>query len=199
MTGVAVLLLGTAGLARSRVLALAAAAMLAVAASGVRMRAVDSQVVVPGDIASLGLPCRTTIDGEVEDIRRTTQRTAILLRARAVDNGVVRRRVRGRVRLTARCSFPKLRPGDAVRAATTLRVPRGFANPGSFDIVGHLARRGIRAIGSVWQCEDLERRPRPTRGIAVRLARWRARFARAMGSAVTHTWAAVWRESVHGA
>jgi competence protein ComEC len=198
LTAAAVLLLGAARLARSRVLALTAAAVLAVAAGGARMRAVDSQVFPAGDVATLGLPCRTTIDGEVEDVRRTAERTIVLLRALAVDDGVVRGPVRGRVRLTARCALAKLRAGDAVRAATTLRAPRGFANPGSFDIVGHLARRGIRAIGSVWQCEDLERRPRPTRGIAVRLARWRERLARAIGRAVPPPRAAVLRALVLG-
>ena len=149
LTAAAVLLLGAARLARSRVLALTAAAVLAVAAGGARMRAVDSQVLPAGDVATLGLPCRTTIDGEVEDVRRTPERTIVLLRALAVDDGVVRGPVRGRVRLTARCALAKLRAGDAVRAATTLRAPRGFANPGSFDIVGHLARRltsGIREL-----------------------------------------------------
>ena len=152
LTAAAVLLLGAAGLARSRVLALAAAAVLAVAAGGARVRAVDPRVLAPGDVASLGLPRRTTIDGEVEDVRRTRERTVVLLRALAVDDGVARRRVRGRVRLTARCPLAKLRAGDGVRAATTLRAPRGFANPGSFDIVWHLARRyalGIRGLGLI--------------------------------------------------
>jgi competence protein ComEC len=198
VTGVAILLLAAARVARSQALAVAAAGVLAVAAGGARMRVVDPQVFAPGDVASLGLPYRTTIEGEVEDVRRTTERAVVLLRARAVDDGVVRRRVRGRVRLTARCSLPKLRAGDAVRAATTLRAPRGFANPGSFDIVGHLARRGIRVVGSVWQCERLERLPRPTRGVGVRLARWRERLARVIGRAVPPPRAAVLRALVLG-
>ena len=57
-----------------------------------------------------------------------------------------------------------------VRADSTLRVPRGFANPGSFDIAGHLARRGIRVVGSVWDSTRVERIPRRTRGVAMRLS-----------------------------
>src|SRR5262249_37709160 len=50
----------------------------------------------------------------------------------------------------------------------------------------------------VWQCERLERLPRPTRGIGVRLARWRARLARAIGPAVPPPRAAVLRALVPG-
>ena len=198
LAGAAMLLFGAACLRPRRGVALAAVAVLAVAAGGVRMRAVDSRPFAADDVAALGRPHPATIDGEVEDIRRAAGRTVVLLRALAVDDGAARRRVHGLVRLTARCDLPKLRAGDVVRAATTLRAPRGFANPGSFDIAAHLARRGIRAIGSVWQCERLERLPRPTRGIGVRLARWRERLARAIGRAVPSPRAAVLRALVLG-
>src|SRR5262249_3011953 len=46
--------------------------------------------------------------------------------------------------------------------------------------VGYLARRGIRAVGSVWDAERLERIPRRTRGVMMRLNRWGGPPARAI-------------------
>jgi predicted membrane metal-binding protein len=184
---------------RTRFLALAAVAVLAAAAGRAGLPPPDPLALGPDDVGAVILPLHTTIEGEVADIRRgMTSRSIILLRAAAIDDGGVRRRVGGLVRLTAGCQLPKLRAGDVLRAETTLRAPRGFANPGSFDVTGHLARRGVRVIASVWRCELLVRLPRPTRNLAVRLARWRERLARGIARDVPAPRAGVLRALVLG-
>src|SRR5262249_54713667 len=155
------------------------------AASAWALRAVDAPALPPDHVARLVLPVRTTLTGDVEEIRRGPRgRAVILLRAAEVVLGGVPRSVSGRVRVTVRGRLPKLRAGDRLRARTTLRVPRNFANPGSFDVRGHLARRGIWATASVWDARRLERLPRRTRGVVMRLRRWRERLGRAIARAV---------------
>jgi competence protein ComEC len=171
-------LAGVACWRRTPVLGLAAVAVLAAAAGSAGLPVPDRLALGPDHADAVILPLRTTIQGEVAEIRGTTSRSIILLRGVAVDDGRVHRPIDGLVRLTAGCQLPKLRAGDVLRAETTLRAPRGFANPGSFDVTGHLARRGVRVIASVWRCERLVRVPRPTQNLAVRLARWRERLAR---------------------
>ena len=146
LAGVGAVLAVVAGVRRHRVLALAAVAVLAASAGRARLDSVDGPAAsAAGDVGALALPLATTLEGEVADVRHLAgPRAVVLLRALSVDDGGTRRRVDGLVRLTARCGLPKLRAGDGVRAETTLRAPRGFANPGSFDVAGHLARRGVR-------------------------------------------------------
>jgi len=199
LAGVGAVLAVVARVRRHRVLALAAVAVLAASAGRVRLDSVDGAASAAGDVGALPLPLVTTLEGEVADVRHLAgPRAVVLLRALSVDDGGTRRRVHGLVRLTARCGLPKLRAGDGLRASTTLRAPRGFANPGSFDVAGHLARRGVRVTGSVWLCQRLERLPRPTRGVATRLARWRERLARTIARTVPAPRAAILRALVLG-
>src|SRR4030095_7642591 len=122
----------------------------------------------PGHVARLALPLRTTLAGEVEDIRHAAPpRATILLRAFAIMVDAAWRPVNGRVRLTVRGGLPKLRAGDGLRVDTTLRAPRSFANPGSLDLVGHLARRGIWVTAGVWDARRGGRLPPRHRGRAV--------------------------------
>src|SRR5207249_2066938 len=70
------------------------------------------------------------------------------------------------------------------RVDTILRTPRNFENPGRFDYVAHLARRGVHVTAFVWSDEALERLPSCGDGVRDRLERWRARLAAAIGAAV---------------
>jgi competence protein ComEC len=170
---------------RHRALGWLAVGFVATAASARGVRAVEAPALPPDHVARLALPVRTTLAGEIEEIRRGPRDRAVLvLRAAAVVLDGAPRPVRGRVRLTVRGRLPKLRAGDGLRVQTTLRHPRNFANPGGFDLVGHLARRGIRVTASVWDAHRLERLPRCTRGVVMRLRRWRERLGRAIARAV---------------
>ncbi len=159
---------------------------LAAAAIGVeRARIVYAPDLAADHVGRLPLPARTTLTGEVEDIRRGPGgRATIILRASGVVLDGAPRSVTGRVRLSVRRGLPKIRTGDALRADTTLRRPRNFATPGSFDLVGHLARHDVRVTASLWDARRLVRLPRRTRGPAMRLRRWRERLGRAIARAV---------------
>jgi competence protein ComEC len=191
--------LAASRLPRGRLLAWLALGLLAASAGALRVRAIDEAASSAPDVAALGLPLRTAVEGEIEELRAGRGgRTIIVLRVTAVGVGAGRAGATGRVRLTVGGRLPKLRVGDGVRTETTLRSPRGFANPGSFDVVGYLARRGIRVVGSIWGPERLQRVPRRTRDMKMRLNRWRARLGRAIARAVPAPRAAVLRALVLG-
>jgi competence protein ComEC len=177
-----------------------ALALLAAAVGVARLETVRAPTLPEDDVARLRLPTRGILEGTIHDLRRGRGGRAVLLvDAGAVVRGGTRRPVGGRVRLTVRRGLPKVRPGDDLRVETTLRAPRNFANPGGFDLVGHLARQGVRVTASVWDGGRLERRPRPTRGAVVRLRRWRARLARVIERSVPAPAAAVIEALVLGA
>ncbi len=192
-------LLGGWAVVRRPALGWLAVGLAAGAASALRLAAVDTPALAPHHVARMPLPVRTVLEGDVEEIRRTDRgRATIVVRATAVTRDGARRPATGRVRLTVRAALPKLRPGDALRADTRLRAPRNFANPGSFDLVGHLARRDIRVTAAVWDAGRLERLPRRTRGVTVRLRRWRERLGRVIARTVPAPRAAVLQALVLG-
>lgn len=173
------------GCTRRQALAWLALGLVAAAVGARGLRTVDVPRLPPDHVARLALPVRATLAGEVEEVRRGTGgRTSIVLRASAVVLDGVPRAVTGRVRVAVRGGLPKLRAGDELRVDTTLRAPRNFANPGSFDLVGHLARRDIRVTASVWDGRRIARLPQRTRDMAMRLRRWRERLGRAIARAV---------------
>jgi competence protein ComEC len=66
----------------------------------------------------------------------------------------VERRVQGRARIEAAGTAPPagarrfdVADGDRLSVWATLRPPRGFGNPGSFDAVSHARRQGVHAFG----------------------------------------------------
>ncbi len=188
------------GVCRRSWLGWLALGLLAVTAGLLRLEPLRHPELPPAHVGRLPLPVRGLVAGTVEDIRYGRRGRAVLtLATSTVDHGGRRYEVRGRVRLGLRGGVPKLRPGDDLRVATTLRTPRNFANPGSFDFVGHLARRGIHVTASVWDSRALIRRARPSRGIIMRLRRWRARLARAIARAAPGTAAPVLEALVLGA
>ncbi len=162
------------------------AVLLAAAALGASSLQRVMHPTLPDDhVARLALPLRGTLEGRVVAAPdRRPGRTTLLIEATAVVAADGRHAVHGRVRLGVRGATPKVRYGDAVRVATTLRRPRNFVNPGSFDLVSHLARRGVRVTASAWEPAQLERVSRPTRGIRARLERWRGRIGAAIVRAV---------------
>lgn len=132
-------------------------------------------------VAHRTLPFRGVLEGRVVATpERRGGRTLLLVDATSVGGTPAT----GRVRLSIRGRLPKVRYGDVVRAATTLRRPRNFRNPGSFDLASHLARRGVVVVGSVWEPTAVLRRSRPSAGVRTRIERWRARIARRIARAV---------------
>jgi len=138
----------------------------------------------PDDVARLPLPLRTTVTGRVVAApERREHRTILIVDVAAVGRGPGTRPARGLVRVGVR-GRRRFAYGDRLRFDGVLRAPRNFENPGRFDYVGHLARRGIHVTASVWRETDVVRIPVRGRALRARLERWRARLARRIPAAV---------------
>jgi competence protein ComEC len=137
---------------------------------------------LPADhVARLTLPLRTTLLGRVvAPPARRGDRTVLVVAAHRA-GGV---RVSGRVRLTIRRSPHHWRYGDRLRAPAVLRAPRNFENPGRFDWVGHLARRGVHVTAFVWDGATVARWPARGRGLRAGIEAWRERLAATIDGAV---------------
>lgn len=153
----------------------------AVALGAARLDAVMAPERPAAHVAGLTLPFRGTIAGRVVAMpERRAGRTTLVLDVVSAGGAPAS----GRVRLSIRGDLPKVRAGDDVATATTLRRPRSFRNPGSFDLASHLARRDIVVVGSVWDATEVVRRSRPAIDPWVRIERWRARIVRTIARAV---------------
>ncbi len=173
--------------------------LVAFLAGAARMRAVVSPALPADDVTHLTFPVRTTLVGRIVAApERRDGRTILLVAAESVGRGDARQPVSGLVRLSVRQAERRWRYGDRVAAETTLRRPRNFGNPGSFDWVGYLARRNVRVTASVWNGEQAIRLPGRARGVRARLERWRARIARRIALAVRAPESAVLRALVVG-
>jgi len=170
------------------VLAAAGVCWGAAALGQLRLQAIARPVLPARHVAQLTLPHRGVVVGSVRGLPvRHQGRTVVVLEATRVDDLPVE----GRIRVSISARLRKLRPGDRLTLQATLRRPRGFANPGSFDLVGYLARRGIHVIGNASRTAPVLRCSRPAGTIGVRLARWRQRLVRAIARAVPGTEGAV--------
>ncbi len=72
--------------------------------------------------------------------------------------GGLRVNVGGDERFRAR--LDELRTGDGIRLWASLRRPRGYGNPGAFDIAGYYRRNGVTLTGSVKSALLVERHTR---------------------------------------
>jgi len=186
--GVAALLALLGWLVRGRrdgALLAATVAAAGAALGAARMAAAVAPALPAADVARLPLPLRTELVGRIVDPpERRPGRTTLVVEAERVRVAGALRPASGRVRVALRHPGRRWRYGERLRVETTLRRPRNFENPGSFDWVGLLARRGIRVTASVWDGRTALRLPGRARGPRARLERWRARLARAIATAV---------------
>jgi competence protein ComEC len=192
---VAALVAGLGFRSRRRPLLWLALGLAASALGVVRMRSVVAPDLAADHVARLPLPLRTTLSGEVVAApARREGRVVLLLEADAVDG----RRASGRVRVAVRRPTHRFAYGDRLRLETTLRVPRNFENPGRFDYVGHLARRGVHVTAFVWDDQAIVRVPGDALGVRPRLERWRARLSSAIAAALSPPEGAVLQALVTG-
>ena len=175
---------------------------LAVVAAGLgllRMRAVVAPALPSVHVARLALPLRTVLTGRVVGSpERRGRRVVLDLEVEAVGRGVGRLTASGVVRVTVRRPRRRWMLGDRLEIPAMLRRPRNFANPGSFDWVGHLARRGVYATAFASDARTVIRLPGHAHGVRVALERWRVRVALAITRAVPSAEGAVLRALVVG-
>jgi competence protein ComEC len=194
LLGVAVL----AGVPRAWRL-LAAVALLGLALGVSSMDTVARPALPADHLAHLALPLRTTLVGRIVAApERREGRVVLLVEAESVGRGTARRPVSGRVRLTIRHPARHWRYGERLEAEPTIRLPRNFENPGRFDWVAQLARRGVHVTASVWEGRDVVRRPARVRGPRAWLERRREHLVAAIATAVPPPEGAVLRALVVG-
>jgi competence protein ComEC len=190
--GAAAAIAGAAALfglrARRRWVGWVALALAAGALGAARMEALLAPPGAADDVAHLVLPRRATVVGRVAaaPVRRGT-RSVVVLAVESIDGHAAS----GLVRVGVAAASVPWGFGERLRFAATLRAPRNFANPGSFDYVGHLARQGIRVTAFVRAAAAVERLPGRAHGLRARLERWRARLGRRIAAAVPAPEAAV--------
>lgn len=104
----------------------------------------------PEHVRALVLPWRGEVDAVVVDGPwRTAGRERMTVDVLATRRGGEWRRRHGRLAVAIYGPAPAVVPGTRLRARLSVREPRAFRNPGSFDRVGHLARRGVHATASL--------------------------------------------------
>ena len=170
---------------RRRPALLVAATLAAFGIGAARCRAVLYPSLPPHHVAHLELPAHTTLVARVvTPPERRRRQTVLVVEAEQVAEAGVLRPAEGRVRLAVRRPARRWQYGDRLRATTTLRLPRNFENPGHFDWVGHLVRRGVHVTASVWESSAVRRLPAERRGLRFRLERWRARVSALIAATV---------------
>jgi competence protein ComEC len=109
---------------------------------------------------------------------RGRDRTRLLIDVSAVRGGGDWETTQGRVLVTLRSPTKPWRRDDRIRAGIIrLRRPRNFGNPGEFDYVAHLARRGVHVTGFAMDDLRWERKAPVRRGWGTWVERWREQAA----------------------
>ena len=177
------LLVLAAGVCQVRRRGVAAALLLGFLAGALRARGSVAPALPADHLGALVLPRNATVWGVVaEPLRQFRYGGVFVLSADQVDDGEGRRPIRGKIRVTLRRVHRHWRVGERVRLRSRLRRPRGFHNPGSFDLAGHLARADIHVTASAWERGAVAHEAFAPRGWRVRLERWRQR----LGMTISH-------------
>ncbi len=167
-------------------------AFLAAGAIGALRFAALHQPLPPDHLASLPLPFKgTVIEGTIAGAPRVYPArgtTTVLLAVRTVKGPTLAAQpAQGLVRVTLHWTALELAYGDLIRIEGTLFAPSPPTNPGQSDYRTTLARRGIHALMSTWNPEDLSvqarRRGHPLKHRLLYLRRWATeRLAASVGS-----------------
>ncbi|MBI5043170.1 MAG: DNA internalization-related competence protein ComEC/Rec2 [Nitrospirae bacterium] len=101
------------------------------------------------------------------------------------------RQAAGRLRLSIYNNNIKLRYGDIIRFEAKLKRPRSFWNPGAFDYEAYLARKGIHAIASIGEKDQIEIIGNTGNIFFVRLSEMRDKIKEAITNSLTGPPAAI--------
>ena len=137
--------------ARSAAAALAGAALAVGAASaGIEAAAYDSAPLLRWAAPEPEPPGPVLLRGIAHgDGRESGGRVVLGLDVESLCSGSLERPVAGRVRLDigGDARRPEILDGDRVSVWATLRLPRGFGNPGAFDVLAQARREGVHLFG----------------------------------------------------
>ncbi len=101
------------------------------------------------------------------------------------------RQAAGRLRLSIYNNDIRLRYGDIIRFEARLKRPRSFWNPGAFDYEAYLARKGIHAIASIGEKDQIEIIGNTGNIFFVRLSEMRDKIKEAITNSLTGPPAAI--------
>ncbi len=108
-------------------------------------------------LRQLALPQKVILEGWLfQEPERGPARGRFYLEAQGVWQNGQLRPATGKVRVTVRHLRGQWRYGDVVRLPVTLRIPRNFQTPGSFDYAGYLARWDIHLTAFVWDDKNIK-------------------------------------------
>ena len=139
---VAAVVVGIAGVLRTRLTIAAAAALGAIVSLGI-LRATPHEL--PADhVGRVAVPREARVIGRLVESVVAPGRVRLLVDVESVDG----ERRRGLVQLTAYGEPPIVAVGQMLHVDARLHEPTGFRNPGGFDHVARLARDGIHVTGT---------------------------------------------------
>ncbi len=101
------------------------------------------------------------------------------------------RQAAGRLRLSIYNKDIKLRYGDIIRFEAKLKKPRSFWNPGTFDYEAYLARKGVYALASIGEKNQIEIIGNTGNMFFIRLFEMRDRIKKAVTNSLTGQPAAI--------
>ncbi|OGW51778.1 MAG: DNA internalization-related competence protein ComEC/Rec2 [Nitrospirae bacterium RBG_19FT_COMBO_42_15] len=101
------------------------------------------------------------------------------------------RQAAGRLRLSIYNNDIKLRYGDIIRFEAKLKKPRSFWNPGTFDYEAYLARKGVYALASIGEKNQIEIIGNTGNMFFIRLFEMRDRIKKAVTNSLTGPPAAI--------
>lgn len=109
-------------------------------------------------LRQLSLPQKVTIDGWLfREPELAPHRGRLYVEALRVWENEVSRPATGKMLVTVRTLSDSWHYGDVLRLTLTLRHPRNFRTPGSFDYEGYLARQGIFLSAFLWDDATVQR------------------------------------------
>jgi competence protein ComEC len=141
-----------------RLAALVACLLCAFSLANSALQRVFTPYFPPAHLRHLSLPQEVTIEGWLfREPERFPHRGRLYLEALQVWQEGALHPASGKILITVRSLSDQWHYGDVLRLPLSLRVPRNFHNPGSFDYEGSLARQEIYLSAFLWDDSVIER------------------------------------------
>jgi len=159
-------------------------ALLAGLAAGAGRTLVATAPPPPDHVARQAGRLPVAIRGVIAASDRTTSGLRLVVRARRYRSAAGAGRVEGDVGVSIAHPARPWDPGTRVTIVGHLRIPRGFDNPGAYDVRRALARRGILVTMFLWDDRAIEEHLPSARGVGPVAMRALARTRRVLGAAI---------------
>lgn len=153
-------------------------------AAGAGRALVAARALPPDHVARQAGRLPVAIQGTIVASDRVETGVRLVVRATRVRSAAGRGRAEGDVGVSIAHPTRPWDPGTRVQIVGRLRVPRGFGNPGGYDVRRALARHGILVTVFLWDDRSVEALAPPARGVRFATLRALARARRVLGAAI---------------